>query len=110
MDTKDMQKAVDDWFKDINADYWHPQSMGLRMTEEVGELAREINNKFGDRPRKKGEEEEDKKIDKELGDILFTACCIANKLGIDLGEAFELIMDKYKIRDKDRHSKSEDKA
>ena len=105
-----MQKAVDDWFKDIGGDYWNPQSMGLRMAEEVGELARELNEKYGDKPRKTGEVEEDKKIDKEFGAILFTACCLANKLGIDLGEAFELIMKKYKIRDKDRHSKSEDKA
>ena len=99
-----MQKAVDDWFKEIGGEYWSPQSMGLRMSEEVGELAREINNKYGDRPRKKGEEEEDKKIDKELG---FTACCIAKKLGIDLGKAFQLTMDKYKIRDKNRHSKKD---
>ena len=67
-----MQKTVDSWFKEINADYWDIKSMGLRMSEEVGELSREINNRYGDRPRKKGEEEKDKKIDKELGDILFT--------------------------------------
>ena len=96
-----MQKSVDDWFKEIGADYWNPQSMGLRMAEEVGELCRAINNKYGDRPGKEGEED---KIDEELGDILFTAVCIANKLKIDLGDTFELIMKKYKIRDKNRHN------
>lgn len=105
-----MQKAVDDWFKDIKGDYWNPQSMGLRMAEEVGELSKAINNKYGDRPSKAGETEGLEAIKEELGDILFTACCIANKLEIDLGEAFKIIMEKYKIRDKDRHSKLEDKA
>ena len=106
METKEMQKAVDNWFKDIGEDYWSPRSILLQMMEEVGELAREVNNNYGDRPRKEGEEESERKISKELGDILFTAVCLANKLGLDLGECFEIILEKNKIRDKDRHSKS----
>ena len=96
-----MQKAVDDWFREIGAEYWKPESMGLRMAEEVGELCKSINNKYGDRPGKAGEEDN---IKEELGDVLFTAVCIANKLEIDLTDAFELIMKKYKIRDNDRHN------
>ncbi len=105
MNIEDMQKRIDEWFREIGAEYWDVKSMGLRMAEEVGELAREINNKYGDKPRKIGEKEETKKIDLELGDILFTACCIANKLEINLGETFKLTMDKYEKRDKYRHSK-----
>lgn len=110
MDTKDMQKAVDDWFKEIGAEYWDPQSMGLKMAEETGELSRAINNEHGGRPSKGGEKDGIEPIKEELGDILFTACCIANKLGFTLEEAFEIIMKKYNIRDRNRYSKSEDKA
>lgn len=54
------------------------------MTEEVGELAREINHHF---ERKKKDTEEDNTIKAELGDNLFVLLCIANSLNIDMTKA-----------------------
>ncbi|WP_461571027.1 nucleoside triphosphate pyrophosphohydrolase family protein, partial [Thermincola ferriacetica] len=46
MDIKDMQKEVHEWISQFEEGYWHPLSMLARMTEEVGELAREINHRY----------------------------------------------------------------
>ena len=56
-----------------------------RMSEEVGELAREVNHTYGEKPKKSTEA--DNSIELELGDILFITICFANSLGIDLTEA-----------------------
>lgn len=71
-----------------------------RLSEEVGELAREVNHYYGEKPKKKTEKE--KSIEEELGDILFVLTCFANSLNIDLSEAFQLTMTKIETRDKNR--------
>lgn len=71
-----------------------------RLTEEAGELAREINHQFGEKPKK--DTEQQGSIKEELGDLLFVMACFANSLSIDLSEAFKLTMDKIEKRDKDR--------
>jgi len=76
-----------------------------RLSEETGELAREVNHYYGEKPKKPTEEE--KTVEEELGDILFVLSCIANSLNIDLSEAFELTMKKFETRDKDRWTKKE---
>ncbi|MFH1801435.1 MAG: MazG nucleotide pyrophosphohydrolase domain-containing protein [archaeon] len=40
-----------------------------------------------------------------MGDVLFTLICFCNSQDIYLSEAFERVMEKYKIRDKDRFKK-----
>ena len=74
-----------------------------RLTEETGELAREINHKFG--PKKKKATQEKKEIGDEIVDIIFTLVCLANSLNIDLDESFEKMMDKLRTRDKNRYQK-----
>tara|TARA_Y100000034_G_C6878711_1_gene402285 strand:+ start:1252 stop:1572 length:321 start_codon:yes stop_codon:yes gene_type:complete len=106
MSIKEHQKVVDDWAKQYNPAYWSPLSQLANLQEEVGELAKELNHRYGDKPKKSTDEK--KEVANELGDVLFTVICIANNLGIDLDEAFEMIMEKYNIRDKDRHPKKED--
>ena len=71
--------------------------------EETGELAREINRRFG--PKKKKSSEAEKDIGEEIGDILFTLTCLANSLKIGLDESFRKVMDKCYGRDKDRYAK-----
>ncbi len=100
MDLKDMQKEVDNWISQFAEGYWHPLSMLARMTEEVGELAREINHGYGQKPKKSAEKEGD--IALELADILFIIICFANSLGLDLETAFREVMDKYRRRDSGR--------
>lgn len=97
---KDMQKEVDNWISQFEEGYWHPLSMLARMTEEVGELAREINHLYGQKPKKPGEEEGDVAL--ELADIMFIIICMANSMGLDLEKAFTDMMEKYRSRDSNR--------
>ena len=53
----------------------------------MGELAREINHRFGQKTKKPEEPEGD--LGMEMADILFVLICMANREGIDLQEAFD---------------------
>lgn len=99
----EMQKEVDRYISQFKEGYFSPLSMMARMTEEVGELAREVNHQFGEKPKKPDEAENS--IEMELGDILFIAICFANSLGIDLAEAHDKVMHKFNTRDADRWTK-----
>lgn len=106
MEIREMQNEVDRWIAQFEEGYWHPLSMLARLTEEVGELAREINHTYGQKPKKTGEPEGD--IALELADILFIIVCYANSLNIDLDEAFKRMIEKYYRRDSDRWTKKMD--
>ena len=94
-----MQK-VDDYISQFKAGYFSPLANLARLTEEVGELAREINHYYGEKQKKPTEEENSVKA--ELGDNLFVLLCIANSLGIDMTESFNDTMEKFNTRDKNR--------
>lgn len=95
-----MQKEVDDYISQFKAGYFSPLVNLARLTEEVGELAREINHYYGEKQKKPTEEENSVKA--ELGDNLFVLLCIANSLGIDMTESFNDTMEKFNTRDKNR--------
>lgn len=95
-----IQKEVDDYISQFKAGYFSPLANLARLTEEVGELAREINHYYGEKQKKPTEEENPVKA--ELGDNLFVLLCIANSLGIDMTESFNDTMDKFNTRDKNR--------
>ncbi|MCL6501146.1 MAG: nucleotide pyrophosphohydrolase [Pirellulales bacterium] len=95
-----MQADVDRWIGQFEEGYWHPLSMLAKLTEEVGELAREVNHLFGEKPKKPDEPPGDLAL--ELADILFIIICYANSLNIDLEEAFNRTMAKYRQRDSER--------
>jgi NTP pyrophosphatase (non-canonical NTP hydrolase) len=97
---KDLQAEVDRYISQFKEGYFSPLSMLARMTEEIGELAREINHYYGEKPKKTTEDE--KPIAEEMGDILFVLICFANSLNIDLAEAHDYVMNKFNTRDKDR--------
>jgi NTP pyrophosphatase (non-canonical NTP hydrolase) len=96
----DMQQEVDRYISQFKEGYFSPLAMLARMSEEVGELAREVNHSFGEKPKKATEA--DNSIEMELGDILFITICFANSLGIDLTTAHDRVMEKFQTRDKDR--------
>jgi NTP pyrophosphatase (non-canonical NTP hydrolase) len=96
----EMQREVDLYISQFKEGYFSPLSMLARMSEEVGELAREVNHRFGEKPKKP--EEADNSIEMELGDILFIVICFANSLGIDLTEAHDRVMNKFNTRDANR--------
>lgn len=50
---KDLQKEVDDYISQFKEGYFSPLAMLARLTEELGELAREINHYYGEKPKKK---------------------------------------------------------
>lgn len=100
VEMKEMQKQVDDYISQFKVGYFSPLAMMARVTEEVGELAREINHYYGEKQKKSSEDE--KEISEELADVLFIIITMANALDIDLTEAFERTMEKFETRDKYR--------
>jgi NTP pyrophosphatase (non-canonical NTP hydrolase) len=106
MDLKEVQEAVDRWIAPFG--YWHPLANLARLTEEVGELAREVNHRFGPKTKKPTEDTGDVAL--EMGDILFVVAAMANQMQIDLNEAFQRVIQKYEQRDKDRWKRKDQEA
>lgn len=106
MTIAEAQAAVDQWIGQFEEGYWPPLSNLARLTEEVGELARELNHRYGHKPKKPGEAEQD--IGIELADILFVLIAIANEQKIDLSASFDKVMEKYRVRDGQRWTKRAD--
>ena len=105
MDLKEAQARVDAWISQFEEGYWPPLANLARLTEEVGELARLLNHRFGPKTKKVDEPEQDLAL--ELADILFVLVVIANEQGIDLDEAFERTLEKYRARDSDRWTRKD---
>ncbi|MNH83935.1 nucleoside triphosphate pyrophosphohydrolase [compost metagenome] len=96
----ELQREVDQYISQFKEGYFSPLALLARMSEEVGELAREVNHTYGEKPKKTSEA--DNSIELELGDILFITICFANSLGINLTEAHDKVMHKFNTRDADR--------
>jgi NTP pyrophosphatase (non-canonical NTP hydrolase) len=103
MSLTDAQRRVDAWVSQFKEGYFHPLTNLARLTEEVGELAREINHRYGQKTKKAEEAEGD--VGMEMADILFVVICMANREGIDLQAAFERMMAKVEQRDDNRWTK-----
>lgn len=99
------QDRVHGWVDQFEEGYFHPLTNVARLAEEVGELAREINHRYGEKTKKPGEDEGDMAM--ELADILFVVICIANREDIDLDVAFERMMAKVEVRDSGRWTKKQ---
>lgn len=97
---KELQLEVDTYISQFKEGYFSPLALLARLTEELGELAREVNHYYGEKPKKATETE--KEIKEELGDLLFVVICFANSLNIDLEESHDYVMQKFNTRDKDR--------
>ena len=102
---KDIQREVDAYIGQFKEGYFSPLAMLARLTEELGELAREVNHYYGEKPKK--ETEKEKEITDEIGDMLFVLTCLANSLNIDLEEAHNRVMHKFNTRDKDRWTRKD---
>jgi NTP pyrophosphatase (non-canonical NTP hydrolase) len=92
-----IQAFIDAWIKDRSG-YWSPLSQYARLVEEVGELGRELNFRFGDKPR--ASKDASGSIPDELGDVLFIVILLANYLGIDLASTLAATLEKYESREK----------
>ncbi|EOL43068.1 MazG nucleotide pyrophosphohydrolase [Enterococcus phoeniculicola] len=100
-----MQKEVDEYIQQFKAGYFSPLSQMARLTEEVGELAREVNHYYGEKPKKIDEKENT--VAEELGDVLFVTMIMANSLDIDLTDVFQKNMSKFNQRDKFRFERKD---
>ena len=107
MTLKDTQHRVDEWISQFEEGYFHPLTNVARLAEEVGELAREVNHRFGQKTKKPGEPEGD--LAMEMADILFVLICMANREGIDLDAAFDQMMEKVQARDEERWTKKRER-
>jgi len=96
---KEIQDHVDGLIQTMNG-YWPPLAMLASVTEELGELAREINAIEKIKPKKSSEIE--KNIGEELADLLFSIVCISNYYKIDINSEFKQVLKKYQKRDKNR--------
>ena len=99
----EIQQEVDRYISQFKEGYFSPLALLARLTEEAGELAREINHHYGEKPKKSDEPEGS--IELELGDLLFIIVCFANSLHIDLTEAHDKVMQKFTTRDAERWTK-----
>ena len=105
MDLREAQRLVDAWIGQFEEGYWPPLANLARLTEEVGELARLMNHRFG--PKTKRSDEPEQELALELADILFVLLVIANEQGIDLDRALEGTLEKYRARDSERWTRKE---
>ncbi len=98
---KEYQKELDAFFKRNGWSYWSALSILARLTEEVGEFARLVNDQFGDKKKRKDEAVQDP--EDEIGDILYTLMCFANAHKLDLDRAVRKSFTKVGTRDKHRY-------
>jgi NTP pyrophosphatase (non-canonical NTP hydrolase) len=65
------------------------------VMSELGELGKELllGNNYGTKPMEPAEN-----LAKELGDVVFALALLANSVGLDLDECFDVTMEKYNRR------------
>jgi len=91
MEINEAQKDVDIRIKEYGG-YWEPLSMFARLVEEVGEVGRAMNIKYGE--KKKKHKADGNELSEEIADVFFTLLAICNKLEIDLEKEFILKNNK----------------
>ena len=97
-----LQQRVQQWCDaEWDGEYWPPLGNLARLMEEVGEVARVINDRYGYKPKKA--EEPAQELALELGDVLFTLIALANATGVDLDAGFDAVLEKYRQRDTGRY-------
>jgi NTP pyrophosphatase (non-canonical NTP hydrolase) len=101
-----LQHEVDAYISQFKEGYFPPMELLARLTEELGELSREVQHKYG--TKKKKHTEVEKELADEMGDFFFVLICLANAEGIDLQDSLQNVLHKYNTRDKDRWTKKED--
>lgn len=101
-----LQKKVDDYIGQFKEGYFPPFEMIARLSEELGELSREVQDVYGHKKKKITESKNS--IEEELGDFFFVLVCFANAQGIQLDNALLNVINKYETRDKDRWTRKEE--
>jgi NTP pyrophosphatase (non-canonical NTP hydrolase) len=95
VDLSELQRKVDEAIQSFGG-YWGEFELLARLTEELGEVARDLQRQRGMRPRP-----QPSNLPEEVGDLLFTLAAFANLQKIDLDGAVRLVLEKYRARDLD---------
>ena len=103
MSLVDLQKQVDEWISQYKIGYYPTLAIITQAMEELGELAREVNNRYG--PRIKKFPEDSAEIGDEIADLIFALVCLANSHNINLDESWKKKMEKCYGRDDNRWEK-----
>jgi NTP pyrophosphatase (non-canonical NTP hydrolase) len=78
-------------------EYWPPLVNLARLSEELGEVARAVNQRDGAKRLKPGETASD--LTEELSDLLFVLLVLANSLQVDLQAGYDGTLAKVRRRD-----------
>lgn len=105
MTLNDLQHDVDAYISQFKEGYFPPLENMVRLSEEVGELAREVTHLHGHKKKKAGEAPSSAL--EEIGDVLFVVTCLANQLGLSLEDAMQATLAKYNSRDANRWTRVE---
>ena len=81
MTVKEAQELVDNWIKKYGVRYFSELTNMAILTEEVGELARIMDRKYGDPSFKEGEQDN---LDVDMAEVFWVLICWANHTGVDL--------------------------
>lgn len=92
--TQELQAKVKKFCRDNNLES-PPEHRILDLMSELGEVAKEIL-KMSDYGRKPIEYR--KEIKTELGDTFYSLITVANYFNVDLEQALEMVLEKYKKR------------
>lgn len=101
-----LQNEVHAYISGFKEGYFPPMELMARLTEELGELSREVQHVYG--MKKKKGTEKIKSLEEETGDLLFVLICFANSQDISLESALTTVLKKFKDRDADRWTKKEE--
>lgn len=77
--------------------YWPPHANLARLAEEVGEIARAVNQAYG--PKRVKSPNDLPALGEELADALFALICLANSAQVDLQASWDVTLAKYRARD-----------
>ena len=95
-----LQEEVEQWAgRYWGGEYWPPLANLARLTEEVGEIARAVNQAHG--PKRVKQDEAAAALSEEMGDALFVLLCLANSTDVDLQTSFDATLEKYRVRDEE---------
>lgn len=93
---QDYQKQTQETVDKFKFD-WSTYVQYVHLVEEVAELGEAITVHLGDRKSGSGEQALADHADliEEIGDVIFSAIAVANKLGIDSTESLEEAFKRY---------------
>ncbi|AYC29403.1 nucleotide pyrophosphohydrolase [Paenisporosarcina cavernae] len=103
---KNWQAEVDHYIGQFKEGYFPPFELLARMSEELGELSREVHHQYG--MKKKKDTEDKSSMEEELADLLFVIICFANAEKLSLNAAMSTVMEKFRTRDEHRWTRKEE--